>query len=82
MYGSMDELKSVRSIFSTHLHVSSRLSDLFILWTPERFSVGGSGMNRSSMAAGINNIITAKIDNQMQLAVMTSACWTLQITAN
>lgn len=47
-------VNSMRYIY-TYLHVSSRLSDLFILWTPWMFSVGGSGINRSSMAAGNNN---------------------------
>lgn len=55
-------VNSLRYIY-TYLHVSSRLSDLFILWTPWMFSVGGSGINRSSMAAGTHTAITAQIDN-------------------
>lgn len=52
----------------TYLHVSSRLSDLFILWVPWMFSVGGSGMNRSSKAGGTNS----SSQRQNRLGTVTS----------
>ena len=63
MYGSVDGLNPVRCSY-TYLHVSSRLSDLFILWTPYWFSVGGSGIKRSSMAAGNNKQVNQSKHNQ------------------
>lgn len=63
MNGSVYGLNPGRYSY-TYLHVSSRLSDLFILWTPYWFSVGGSGIKRSSMAAGNNKQVNQSKHNQ------------------
>lgn len=61
-----------------YLQVSSRFSDLFILWMPSMLSIGASGMNLIPMPAGINNTThNHRKDWQQTLSRMITSSVTL-----
>lgn len=61
---------------ASYLHVSSKLSDLFIRWVPWMLSVGGSGINRSSIAVGPTDMKESKhiIADGIRLHSLTNIC--------